>query len=115
MIRSTKRQKNRVLGRRRKHTNTLLTPEVSQPSKSIILYREPPRKKNFKEAIMSEIEKIQQYIGKSRIPKKKANAYSIDMREAFAIANMPALEAINLAFKYGQAKGYRAAKAEVRV
>ena len=64
---------------------------------------------------MSEIEKIQRYI--ERTPIGKSNR-SISLDEGFALAkqaydsdDLP-LHVILLAFNYGRAKGYRAAKAE---
>ena len=52
---------------------------------------------------------------------KKADRFYLDMAEAFELARqardssvVTLLEVIDLAFKYGKAKGYRAAKAEGR-
>ena len=67
---------------------------------------------------MSEIEKMKRYIERTNL--KEGDRFYLDMREAFELAiqaresNDFPLEVINLAFKYGKAKGYRAAKAEVR-
>lgn len=67
---------------------------------------------------MSEIEKMQQYIERTRLD--DGGRYKIGMHEAFELArrahNLDSLpiEIIDLAFNYGKAKGYRAAKAEVR-
>jgi len=68
---------------------------------------------------MSEIEKIKRYIKRTNIPVSKASAYQMNMQEAFALSHQAycgdfPLEMISLAFNYGQAKGYRAAKAEAR-
>lgn len=67
---------------------------------------------------MSEIEKMQRYIQRTKL--NDNDRFYLDMREAFELAmqarnskDFP-LEVINLAFKYGKAKGYRAAKAEGR-
>ena len=67
---------------------------------------------------MSEIEKMQQYIERTRLD--DGGRYKIGMHEAFELArrghtldSLPS-EIIDLAFNYGKAKGYRAAKAEVR-
>ncbi len=67
---------------------------------------------------MSEIEKMQRYIQRTKL--NDDDRFYLDMREAFELAmqarnskDFP-LEVINLAFKYGKAKGYRAAKAEGR-
>lgn len=63
---------------------------------------------------MSEIEKMKRYIERT----KMSTIYQISLQEAFALAyqaydaNDFPIEMISLAFKYGQAKGYRAAKAE---
>lgn len=62
---------------------------------------------------MSEIEKIQGYISKHGAPSNPR--YSIPVADVLAIVReMTAIEAVDLAFQYGQAKGYRMAKAEVR-
>lgn len=61
---------------------------------------------------MSEIKKIEKYVDKHGVPRNKR--YDISMKEAIAISReMSAIEAVSLAFVYGRAKGYRAAKAEV--
>ncbi len=67
---------------------------------------------------MSEIEKIQRYIERTKMDKSRR--YQMSMNEAFALSHQAytcgdlPIEMISLAFHYGQAKGYRAAKAEVR-
>lgn len=65
---------------------------------------------------MTEIEKMKRYIERTKL--KDNDRFYLDMAEAFeldqrarASKDFP-LEIINLAFKYGKAKGYRAAKAE---
>lgn len=63
---------------------------------------------------MSEIEKMKRYIERTKLDISETSAYQINIREAFAVSDMPPIEAINFAFKCGQAKGYRAAKAERR-
>lgn len=67
---------------------------------------------------MSEIEKMKKYI--SRTPLDKTSRYYMNMTEAFELSkqahgcgDLP-IEMISLAFNYGKAKGYRAAKAERR-
>ncbi len=67
---------------------------------------------------MSEIEKMKRYIERTKM--KKADRFYLDMAEAFELTiqalnsdDFP-LEVISLAFNYGKAKGYRAAKAEGR-
>ena len=67
---------------------------------------------------MSEIEKMKRYIERTKM--KKADRFYLDMAEAFELARQArdssgvTLEVIALAFNYGKAKGYRAAKAERR-
>lgn len=68
---------------------------------------------------MTEIEKIQRYIERTGINTRPTSPYSITWPEAAALAvrtqdsDLP-IEVIALVFNYGMAKGYRAAKAEVR-
>lgn len=67
---------------------------------------------------MSEIEKMQRYIDRTKLDKN--NRFSLTTPEAFELAHAARtmadfpVEVICLAFDYGKAKGYRAAKAEVR-
>lgn len=67
---------------------------------------------------MSEIEKMKRYIERTKL--NKHDRFYLDMAEAFELANQAResddfpLEIISLAFNYGKAKGYRAAKAERR-
>lgn len=69
---------------------------------------------------MSEIEKMKQYIERTKMNIKNPLQYAMNMREAFELAHMAgvgdalSIKAISMAFNYGQAKGYRAAKAEAR-
>lgn len=59
------------------------------------------------------IEKIKRYIAKYGAPRNLH--YDIGMKAALAIAcEVGGIEAIYMAFNYGRAKGYRAAKAEVK-
>ena len=61
---------------------------------------------------MSEIEKIERYISNTKIKTTKAGA---SVEDIIAIANgMDIFRAVSLAFMYGRAKGYRAAKTEAR-
>lgn len=63
---------------------------------------------------MSAIEKIEKYIENTG---KISGSYSMRMCETYEMIRMASetpVEALLLAFQYGQAKGYRAAKAEVR-
>ena len=65
---------------------------------------------------MTEIEKMRKYIERTKIPIANTSGYNMATLEAFALiedGGTP-FESVVLAFKYGQAKGYRAAKAEVK-
>lgn len=69
---------------------------------------------------MSEIEKMKRYIERTKIKEKDEFRYAMNVREVFELAhkareggNIP-IEVLSLAFEYGKAKGYRAAKAEAR-
>lgn len=67
---------------------------------------------------MSEIEKMQRYIERTKLDKN--SRFGLSTTEAFELAHKARtmaefpMEVICLAFNYGKAKGYRAAKAEVR-
>ncbi|MBD5153775.1 MAG: hypothetical protein HDT15_01535 [Oscillibacter sp.] len=62
---------------------------------------------------MSEIEKIELYISRTNIPMDLHTKYDMMGKEWKAMAaQLSPVHAISLAFQYGQAKGYRAAKAE---
>lgn len=69
---------------------------------------------------MSEIEKIKRYISQTKMSAQVETRYGMDITEAFNLANQAyennglPIEIISLAFSYGQAKGYRAAKKEAR-
>ena len=69
---------------------------------------------------MSEIEKMKRYIERTNMGAKNSFQYAMNIREAFELAHMAhagdtlSVEAISMAFDYGRAKGYRAAKAEVK-
>lgn len=64
---------------------------------------------------MNELEQINRYIERTKMSNKKR--YQMSLAETFAMA-LAAEDApgrmVILAFRYGRAKGYRAAKAEVR-
>ena len=64
---------------------------------------------------MTEIEKIHQYIKRTKMNKPDSCQMSITevLKLANAAKETPA-DIVCLAFDYGRAKGYRAAKAEVR-
>lgn len=64
---------------------------------------------------MSEIEKIQRYIKRTKAG--KMNFYQMDLREMLDLAHATLetpVEVVCLAFEYGRAKGWRAAKAAGR-
>lgn len=67
---------------------------------------------------MTEIEKMQKYIERTKL--ENGGSYKIGLHEAYELArqayklNDLPIEIIDLAFNYGKAKGYRAAKAERR-
>ncbi len=67
---------------------------------------------------MTEIEKIERYIARTRI--NNDDRYCLRSKQAVRMAEQAMecgglpYEVIVLAFEYGRAKGYRAAKAEVR-
>lgn len=63
---------------------------------------------------MSEIERIQRYIDQTGV---KRAEYNMSFKEAVEMTRMAAndpLDTIAMAFNYGKAKGYRAAKAEAQ-
>ena len=65
---------------------------------------------------MSELERIQRYTAQTAI--KNEGRYTMCLSEAMAIRLLvdsgKTMEAICLAFDFGRAKGYRAAKREVQ-
>ena len=69
---------------------------------------------------MIEIEKMKRYIARTKMNIAGASPYKMNISEAFELAHQAygcgdlPIEIISLAFEYGQAKGYRAAKAERR-
>lgn len=63
---------------------------------------------------MTEIEKMQKYIERTKTGIAIDSQYQMNVQEAVAASSLSPLEAVSLAFRYGKAKGYRAAKAEVR-
>lgn len=63
---------------------------------------------------MTEIEKMKKYIERTKLNISATRPYQANAKEILAISDMPSFDAINLAFAYGRAKGYRAAKAEGR-
>lgn len=65
-------------------------------------------------AVMTEIEKMKKYIERTKLNISATSPYQANLKEVLAISDLPSFDAVNLAFAYGQAKGYRAAKAEGR-
>lgn len=66
---------------------------------------------------MSEIEKILRYIDHTDSKFQHGTPYQMNIGEVFALTHMIAEDAsgaVCLAFEYGRAKGYRAAKAEMK-
>lgn len=66
---------------------------------------------------MSEIEKMKRYIERTPISEKTAHNYAIGSTEIGAFFDeieRDRFNAICIAYNYGRAKGYRAAKAKVR-
>ena len=61
---------------------------------------------------MTEIEKIKRYIDRTKIPTYVRDNYDIPVNQWNAMAQQRSFDAVCLAFEYGMAKGYRAAKAE---
>lgn len=71
----------------------------------------------FMEVTMNEIEKINRYIARTNMKLAITSPYHMNLKELFGlsdIAGEDAGRAICMAFEYGRAKGYRAAKAEGR-
>lgn len=59
---------------------------------------------------MGKLEEMRRYIDQTGISQK--SRYGMSIGEAIALAqDLPPLEAIDFAFRYGRAKGFRAAKA----
>lgn len=66
---------------------------------------------------MRDIEKFQQYIDRTQIGVTIRNRYQLLGHEIFALGKLGLADpckAVSLAYSYGLAKGYRAAKAEAR-
>lgn len=66
---------------------------------------------------LSEIEKINKYINNTRMPAELSDRYRMDPKELLAIVEKckgNAHAAALLAFTYGKAKGYRAARSEAQ-
>lgn len=66
---------------------------------------------------MSELEKMERYISRTKIDPKARELYTMRMSEIHALHDHPGFglyEIICTAFDYGMAKGYRMAKKEAR-
>ncbi len=64
---------------------------------------------------MSEIEKMKRYIERTKINEQIQDRYGMKMCEWRALVKVGSpVDVAALAFEYGQAKGYRAAKATVK-
>lgn len=64
---------------------------------------------------MTEIEKMEQYINNTGLTQDQKRSYDINMRQALELLKeVSEMDALLTAFRYGQAKGYRCAMAEVR-
>lgn len=66
---------------------------------------------------MSAIEKIKRYIERTHIKPSTKIRYQMHMDEMLAlkaVAHERGIDSIVLAFEFGEAKGYRAAKAEAQ-
>lgn len=68
---------------------------------------------------MTQIDKIKRYIARTRMPDNRR--YDMNIIETLELAGTAqedgsnGIDAVVIAFEYGKAKGYRAAKAEVSV
>lgn len=64
---------------------------------------------------MSEIEKIKRYVKNTNVPDEVIKRYDMHYTEWIGLCHdIDPQDGISLAFNYGMAKGYRAAKAEGR-
>ena len=63
---------------------------------------------------MKEIKKMRRYIERTRITEQSKNNYDMTYRQGVELSALEFWDAVCLVFDYGRAKGYRAAKAEVR-
>lgn len=64
---------------------------------------------------MSEIEKMKRYIERTKVKFSIASPYNMYFSDMLALRHSDDIGwALSLAFDYGRAKGYRAAKAEVK-
>lgn len=107
-----------MLARRRKHTNTLSTSRSPNWMPHYTTWGTSAQEEKEVFLKMDKIEKMKKYIERTKL--KENDGFALGMQEALELTmrardskDFP-LEIIDLAFKYGKAKGYRAAKAEVR-
>ena len=64
---------------------------------------------------MIELADIYTYIGLTKFASNIEPRYHLSADKAIAVSHMPdKIDAVSLAFCYGRAKGYRAAKAEIK-
>lgn len=63
---------------------------------------------------MSRIEKMEKYIARTKKPNERYDLYYWDIDDIYHLMEQNPVQAIFLAFKYGRAKGYRAARKEAR-
>lgn len=63
---------------------------------------------------MTKLEQVKKYISNTRVPKPVICRYVLRLDEAESFTKLDIYDGMTLAFAYGRAKGYRAAKAEVR-
>ena len=63
---------------------------------------------------MSETEKMEGYISRTKFISDKYDMMRPQLEALIHLATYKPYDAISLSFKYGRAKGYRAAKREVR-
>lgn len=63
---------------------------------------------------MTELEKIKKYINDTKVPGPVICRYVLRIDEAESFTRLDIYDGMALAFAYGRAKGYRAAKAEAR-
>ena len=63
---------------------------------------------------MSRIEKMEKYIARTKKPNARYDLYYWDIDAIYHLMEQNQVQAISLAFTYGRAKGYRAARKEAR-
>lgn len=60
---------------------------------------------------MTTLEKVKKYIRDTKVPEPVAYRYVLRVDEAESFAKLDIYDGMALAFAYGRAKGYRAARA----